>query len=127
MGDVAPGAGLARRDFLRVGGMLAPRLSPLPLLGACASIGRSLTDFNVEEATIVDIQVAMTAGKLNAESLLQIYLRRIQELDRTGPMLRAVQEINPDALAIARTLAAGRGGRGPGSLPAGSPGVWRGH
>src|SRR4029434_6271493 len=98
MGDVAPGAGLARRDFLRVGGMLAAGLHTMPRLGACASIGRSLTDFNVEEATIVDIQVAMTAGKLDAESLVQIYLRRIQELDRTGPMLRAVQEIDPDAL-----------------------------
>src|SRR5262249_1054544 len=91
------------------------------LLGACASMGRSLTDFHVEEATIVDIQVAMTAGKLNAESLVQIYLRRIQELDRTGPMLRAVQEINPDAIAIARTLDAERSGRGPRSLLHGIP------
>src|SRR5215510_1755816 len=91
MGDVAPGAGLARRDFLRVGGMLAAGLSTMPLFGACASIGRSRTDFNVEEATIVDIQVAMTAGRLDSESLVQIYLQRIQELDRTGPMLRAVR------------------------------------
>jgi amidase len=101
--------------------MLAAGLSTMPLLGACASIGRSLTDFNVEEATIVDIQVAMTAGKLDAESLVQIYLRRIQDLDRTGPMLRAVQEINPDALAIARTLDAERSGRGPRSLLHGIP------
>src|SRR6267378_2528965 len=121
MRDVAPGAGLARRDFLRVGGMLAAGLSTMPLLGACASIGRSRTDFNVEEATIVDLQVAMTAGQLDSESLVQIYLRRIQELDRTGPMLRAVQEINPDALAIARTLDAERSGRGPRSLLHGIP------
>ena len=59
MRDVAPGAGLARRDFVRVGGMLAAGLSATPLLGACASIGRSRIDFNVEEATIVDFQVAM--------------------------------------------------------------------
>ncbi|HXA98802.1 MAG TPA: amidase, partial [Candidatus Dormibacteraeota bacterium] len=32
------------------------------------------------------------------------YLARIQALDRTGPTLRAVQEINPDALAIAAAL-----------------------
>jgi amidase len=121
MRDVAPGAGLARRDFLRVGGMLAAGLSTVPLLGACAAIGRSRTDFNVEEATIVDLQVAMTAGQLDSESLVQIYLRRIQELDRTGPMLRAVQEINPDALAIARMLDAERSGRGPRSLLHGIP------
>jgi len=120
MGDVAPVAGLARRDFLRIGGMLAAGLSTMPLFGACASIRRP-TDFNVEEATIVDIQVAMTAGRLDSESLVQIYLQRIQELDRTGPMLRAVQEINPDAIAIARTLDAERSGRGPRSLLHGIP------
>ena len=54
-----------------------------------------------------------TGSRSASEPLVQIYLRRIQELDRTGPMLRAVQEINPDALAIARTLDAERSGRGP--------------
>jgi amidase len=111
MGDVTTGAGLARRDFLRVGGTLAAWLSVTPLLGACASISK--TDFNVEEATITELQVAMRAGRVDAESLVLIYLRRIQEIDRTGPMLRAVQEINPDALAIARALDEERRVRGP--------------
>src|SRR6266581_449645 len=121
MRDVAPGAGLARRDFLRVGGMLAAGLSTMPLLGACASMGISRTDFKVEEATIVDLQVAMTAGQLDSESLVQIYLRRIQELDRTGPMLRSVQEINPDAIPIARALDGERRARGPRGLLHGIP------
>jgi amidase len=121
MGDVAPGAGSSRRDFLRAGGALAAGLGITPLLGACATMRRLRTDFNVEEATIVDLQVAMTAGQLDAESLVQIYLRRIQELDRTGPMLRAVQEINPDALDIARKLDDERRGRGPRGLLHGIP------
>src|SRR3989442_12894413 len=121
MGDVAGGAGSTRRDFVRAGGMLAAGLSVTPLLGACASLGGSRIDFNVEEATIVDFQVAMHAGRLDSESLVRIYLRRIQVIDRSGPMLRSVQEINPDAIPIARALAGERRARGPRGLLHGIP------
>jgi hypothetical protein len=72
MEDVAGGAGSTRRDFVRAGGMLAAGLSVTPLLGACASLRGSRVDFNVEEATIVDFQVAMHAGRLDSESLVRI-------------------------------------------------------
>src|SRR6266852_6336240 len=121
MGDVAGGAGSTRRDFVRAGGMLAAGLSVTPLLGACASRGGSRIDFNVEEATIVDFQVAMHAGRLDSESLVRIYLRRIQVIDRSGPMLRSVQEINPDAIPIARALDGERRARGPRGLLHGIP------
>jgi amidase len=62
------------------------------------------SDSAVEEATIAELQAAMQSGRLSAESLAEIYIARIQAIDRTGPTLRAVQEINPDALAIARAL-----------------------
>ncbi|HWN92738.1 MAG TPA: amidase family protein, partial [Verrucomicrobiae bacterium] len=101
--------------------MLAAGLSVTPLLGACASLGGSRIDFNVEEATIVDFQVAMHAGRLDSESLVRIYLRRIQAIDRSGPMLRAVQEINPDAIPIARALDGERRARGPRGLLHGIP------
>src|SRR2546427_10273868 len=121
MGDVAGGAASTRRDFVRAGGMLAAGLSVTPLLGACASLGGSRIDFNVEEATIVDFQVAMHAGRLDSESLVRIYLRRIQVIDRSGPMLRSVQEINPDAIPIARALDGERRARGPRGLLHGIP------
>src|SRR2546422_2178346 len=121
MGDVAGGAGSTRRNFVRAGGMLAAGLSVTPLLGACASLRASRIDFNVEEATIVDFQVAMHAGRLDSESLVRIYLRRIQVIDRSGPMLRSVQEINPDAIPIARALDGERRARGPRGLLHGIP------
>src|SRR3989442_8207453 len=121
MGGVAGSAGSARRNFVRAGGMLAAGLSVTPLLGACASLGGSRIDFNVEEATIVDFQVAMHAGRLDSESLVRIYLRRIQVIDRSGPMLRSVQEINPDAIPIARALDGERRARGPRGLLHGIP------
>ena len=43
----------------------------------------------------------MSSGQLTARVLTETYLRRIENLDRQGPALRAFIETNPDALAIA--------------------------
>jgi amidase len=84
--------------------MLAAGMSVVPLLAACATVGAPGPITSVEEISIAEIQAAMTAGRLDAESLVQMYLARIQAIDRNGPTLRSVQEINPDALPIARAL-----------------------
>jgi amidase len=64
--------------------------------------------FRFAEATIDDLQAQMAAGTLTARELTAAYLDRIAQIDRAGPMLRAVIEINPDALAIADQLDAER-------------------
>jgi amidase len=72
--------------------------------------------FDVQEATVADLQQAMSAGRLSARRLVEIYLARIDKLDRGGPALHAVLEVNPDALAVADALDAERtskGARGP--------------
>src|SRR5437879_12011555 len=104
MGEALSGIGTTRRDFLKTGGMLAAGMSVAPLLSACATVGAPGPITSVEEISIAEIQAAMTAGRLDAESLVQMYLARIQAIDRNGPTLRSVQEINPDALPIARAL-----------------------
>jgi amidase len=68
------------------------------------------------EATFADLQARMTAGSHTASSLVESYRRRIEALDRKGPMLRAVLEWNPEAEAIAAALDAERAAgklRGP--------------
>ena len=60
--------------------------------------------FELEDLTISDLANRMKQGSLTAERIAQLYLERIDEIDRRGPMLRSVIEINPDALAIARSL-----------------------
>ncbi len=58
----------------------------------------------------------MRQGSLTAERIAELYLERIEEIDRHGPTLRSVIEVNPDALAIARSLDAeykSKGSRGP--------------
>jgi len=72
--------------------------------------------FDLEEATIADLQSAMASGKRTARSITQLYLNRIAALDRKGPTLRHVIEVNPDALAVAESLDRERKGgrvRGP--------------
>jgi amidase len=68
---------------------------------------------HLEEATITELQAAMTAGALTAERLVEMYIERIAALDQQGPTLRSVLEINPDAIDIARTLDQERTTKGP--------------
>jgi amidase len=70
----------------------------------------------LNEATIADLQSAMSAGELTAVSLVEYYLRRIDALDRNGPGVNSIIECNPDALEIAERLdkeRRARGARGP--------------
>jgi amidase len=72
--------------------------------------------FDLEEATLADLQARMAAGKETARSLVEKYTARIAQLDRQGPALRSVIELNPDAITIADDLDAERkqkGARGP--------------
>jgi amidase len=65
------------------------------------------------EATVAELQRRMASGEESARSLVEKYLARIEALDRQGPALRSIIEINPDALAIADALDRERGSRGP--------------
>jgi amidase len=72
--------------------------------------------FEFEGATISDLQARMKSGELSAHALAQAYLARIDEIDKHGPTLKSVIELNPDALAIAEALDKERkanGARGP--------------
>lgn len=69
--------------------------------------------FELDEATVADLQARMAAGKLTARRLTEAYLGRIEALDRQGPQLRSVIETNPEALAIAEALDAERARKGP--------------
>jgi amidase len=62
--------------------------------------------------TIASLQQAYLEKRFTAEEVVQLYLGRIDALDRVGPRLHSLIEVNPDALSIARRLdterAAGR-------------------
>jgi amidase len=58
----------------------------------------------LESLTIADLGAVMAAGELTAREVSERYLERIEALDRNGPAVNSILEINPDALAIAATL-----------------------
>jgi amidase len=60
--------------------------------------------FELEEATLAALAEGLATGRYTAERLCELYLDRIEALDRGGPTLRSVIEVNPDALALARDL-----------------------
>ena len=53
---------------------------------------------------MAELQRGMASGRFTAAALVRHYLKRIAEVDRKGPRLKAVIELNPDALEIAEAL-----------------------
>ena len=56
------------------------------------------------EASIAELHDRMQRGELQSEQLVHWYLDQIAAVDRSGPTLRAIIELNPDALMTARAL-----------------------
>lgn len=72
--------------------------------GAADAAGPPVAGFELEEVSIAELQEGMTSGRWTARQLTELYLARIEAIDRQGPTLRAVIETNPDAVAIAGAL-----------------------
>lgn len=64
--------------------------------------------FEPEGMTIAELGAGLESGRFTARSLTDLYLARIEEIDRRGPALNSVIEINPEARDIADSLDAER-------------------
>jgi amidase len=102
-----------RRDFLRLSAVgAALGVGGVPLVGDQSRFGSrtgeakgfNIAAFELEEATLDDLQKWMASGRMTSRSITQLYLNRIAALDRRGPSLHHVIEVNPDALSIATAL-----------------------
>jgi Asp-tRNA(Asn)/Glu-tRNA(Gln) amidotransferase A subunit family amidase len=82
-------------------------------------------EFNLETATIEDINKAFDAGALTSEKLVQLYLNRIEAYDKKGPRINAVITLNKKALETAKALDAERKAKGPRSKLHGIPVVFK--
>src|SRR6185369_54193 len=72
--------------------------------------------FELEELTISDLQQGLQSGKYSSRELVEKYADRISGVDKKGPSLYSVIEMNPDAEKIATALdreRKERGVRGP--------------
>jgi len=100
---------VTRRDFIEKGALGGLGLGLSLAAGAPLVLARSAAEpqqgkFDWEELTIEDAQAAMRSGRVTARRLAEMYLERVERIDRRGPALRSVIETNPDALSIADAL-----------------------
>jgi amidase len=108
---------IKRRDFVRIG-MLSGVVAAIgcdrrpPSSGASNQI-QAVGSFELDEKTIADLQEAMKSGGLTARSIADKYLSRIAAIDKQGPRLNSVIELNPEAPAAADALDAERKSKGP--------------
>jgi len=95
-----------------LGGALAVAAPLLTATSAGADEKSPLTpfspSFDLDEATIADLRAKMERGELTSRAITEKYLARIAALDRSGPSLHAIIELNPDALDIADRMDAER-------------------
>jgi amidase len=91
----------------------------------CGVTPASAATFDLQTATVADIQAAMDAGALTSEKLVQLYLNRIDAYDKQGPKINAVITLNARALEEARALDIERKTKGPRSQLHGVPVVFK--
>ena len=77
--------------------------------------------FNLESATVADINSVFDAGALTSKELTQLYLNRINAYDNTGPSINSIRALNPNALETAAALDLERKSTGPRSPLHGVP------
>lgn len=102
---------MKRRTFIKAGTLTGLSLTTLGVYscrqntpsGEHAAADKNAV-FALNEITIDDLQRKMEDGTLTSRSLTELYLKQIEDLDKDGPKLNSVIELNPDALAIADGL-----------------------
>ena len=118
-GKMLSRAGVSRRSFLQLVAMGGAAVIAPPMLAnvnvqATPAVPRfKVKPFDLDEVTIAELQARMRSGKYSAASLVKRYLERIEQIDKRGPAVNAVIELNPDAMAIARALDGERKSQGP--------------
>lgn len=101
---------MKRRSFLTTATLASAGFTTLLVTGCTSSTKKnedsvstedSNEAFELDEETIGSLREKLTSGKYTSEQLVQLYLKRIEAVDKNGPQLNSVIEINPDAVIIA--------------------------
>jgi amidase len=58
----------------------------------------------LEETTLADLERGFREGRFTSHAVTEWYLARINSLDKQGPSVNAIIELNPDAMAIADAM-----------------------
>ena len=101
-----------RRNFLKNSSVAGAAITSFAV--GCNTIGTnkaqkanasaSPEDFELNEITIDVLQEKMKSGEYSSRSITEMYLKRINDVDKNGSSVNAVIELNPDALSIADNM-----------------------
>ena len=91
---------MRRRTFVQ----LSLAAAAMPAATRAPAAGDTTMDLNLEEISIDQLGAALREQRTSALALVRAYGARIATIDRAGPMLKSVIELNPDAEAIAQRL-----------------------
>jgi amidase len=94
---------MKRRQFNQHLGQFTIASAFLPLI-ACRNEPIEVVNLDLEELTITGARTLIDSGKITISRLTELYLDRIQAIDRSGPELNSIICTNPDAMAIAAKL-----------------------
>ena len=101
----------SRRFFLQTSLVTGMNAARLPALAGARALEPTLRPAEpqipaseFDEITISDLQDGMKSGKYTARSIAENYLARIEALDKQGPAVNAIIELNRDALQIAAAV-----------------------
>jgi amidase len=95
--------GVNRRHFLELAA-LGSALALAKPMSVAAQTAAATTTPELEEITLGELQDAMKSGRWTARHIAEGYLARIDALDKRGPAVNAIIELNPDALSIADAM-----------------------
>jgi amidase len=98
-----------RREFVRAGISAGALAGSARAVGAPAGTAPRFGTGGILDAGVWEQQELMQAGKLTSHSLTSQYLARIKTIDKSGPRINAIIEINPEALKIALEMDRERG------------------
>jgi amidase len=112
---------MERRNFIKNGSLAGLTIASLGVIASCNTSPEkekkeaeektpmaNAGDFELNEITIDALQKKMQSGEYTSRSITQLYLNRIDAIDKKGPAINSVIELNPDALAIADSMDAER-------------------
>lgn len=104
-----------RRTFLRQSALAIAGAALTDVVASPAACAQDVQGpfSQLEEATIAELQAEMAAGRLTSHRLVEMYIQRIDAIDKRGPAINTILEINPDALKIADELDQERKKKGP--------------
>ncbi len=101
-------AHLTRRNFLRAGALVGAAAIVSPALVRAAEhfapAALAVGLFELAEITIAELQAGLQSSQWTARTLVRKYLAQIADVDKRGPTLNSVIELNPDAEQIADAL-----------------------